>query len=116
MSLENKMKDAKPSDWLSAGLSTDEIAETQKLALIAAKIQLKRLEMGLNQKDFAKYMGVSQGMVSRWESGEYNFTITTLNEICNRLNLKFSLSITSKTTDSRGKSPLARSVPTQAEP
>ena len=25
-----------------------------------------------------EYMGVSQAMISKWESGEYNFTINTL--------------------------------------
>ncbi|MCH5279935.1 MAG: helix-turn-helix transcriptional regulator [Lachnospiraceae bacterium] len=32
--------------------------------------------MGMTQLEFAKHMGVSQGMVSKWESREYNFTNT----------------------------------------
>ncbi len=39
-------------------------------------------------------MNVSQGMVSRWESREYNFTIKTLNEICQKLNLHLQLDLT----------------------
>lgn len=33
-------------------------------------------------------------MVSRWESREYNFTIKTLNEICQKLNLHLQLDLT----------------------
>ena len=32
-------------------------------------------------------MGVTQGMVSKWESRDYNFTIRSLNEICEKLEL-----------------------------
>ena len=47
----------------------------------------------MTQQEFAEYMGVSQGMVSKWESREYNFTIRSLNEICQKLALDFSVSI-----------------------
>ena len=89
MSVNDKLKNAKNTNWLAENLENEEIHEIKTLALIAAKIQLKRLEMGMNQKEFAKAMGVSQGMVSRWESGEYNFSILTLNEICKKLKLEF---------------------------
>ena len=52
--------------------------------------------MGMNQQEFAKYMGVTQGMVSKWESREYNFTIKTLNEICQKINLKLYVSLEKK--------------------
>lgn len=96
MSLNDKLKNAKTTNWLADGLTAEQIHETKKLALIAAKIQLKRLDLGLNQKEFSKIMGVSQGMVSKWESGEYNFTVSTLSEICDKLELDFSPAITNK--------------------
>ena len=49
--------------------------------------------MGLTQQEFAEYMGVTQGMVSKWESREYNFTIKTLNEICRKIDLELSVSL-----------------------
>jgi transcriptional regulator with XRE-family HTH domain len=49
----------------------------------------------MTQAEFAKYMGVSQGMVSKWESREYNFTIKSLNEICQKLNMQMCLEIQS---------------------
>lgn len=96
MSIEEKMKNAKTTDWLSQGLTKKEIERIGQLAVISAKIQLKRLELGLNQKEFAKMMNVSQGMISRWESGDYNFTIATLTEICDKLDLEFIPTIQEK--------------------
>ena len=36
-------------------------------------------------------MGVTQGLVSKWESRDYNFTIKTLNDICLKINLELSV-------------------------
>ena len=47
----------------------------------------------MTQKEFADYMGVTQGMVSKWESREYNFTIKSLNEICQKLGLSLSMTM-----------------------
>ena len=66
-----------------------DIVKIKELAKISSKIEMKRNELGMNQKEFARMMNVSQGMVSKWESGEYNFTITTLKEICDKLGLGF---------------------------
>lgn len=90
----------KSTDWLIAGLSNEELSAKKTLAVIAAEIQLKRIELGLDQKQFAKMLGVTQGMVSRWESGTYNFTITTLVNICEKLGLSFEPQITSKEVES----------------
>ena len=79
----------KTTNWLTEGLAKEEINSQKILAIIAAEIQFKRIDMGLDQKEFAKKLGVSQGLVSRWESGTYNFTIATLLNICNKLGLLF---------------------------
>lgn len=49
--------------------------------------------MGMTQMEFAKFMGVTQGMVSKWESRDYNFTIRSLNEICQKLDLTLTVNI-----------------------
>lgn len=87
--LREKIKNAKTTNWLAEGLTENEISSIKELALVSARIEMKRNELGMSQKEFAKMMGVSQGMVSKWESGEYNFTITTLKEICGKLDLEF---------------------------
>ena len=94
MSIHEKMKNAKTSEWLSEGISEVEIKKIKKLALISSKIQFKRISLGMNQNQFAKMMYVSQGMISKWESGEYNFTIGTLIDICSKLDLEFEPNIT----------------------
>jgi DNA-binding transcriptional regulator YiaG len=90
MSLKEKMLQAKPSDSLTKGLTGSEIKSSKELALISAQIELKRKQMGMNQTEFAHFMNVSQGMISKWESGEYNFSILTLNTICEKLGLQFN--------------------------
>ena len=82
--------------WLTEDKSKDEIKQIKELVIISTKIQLARIEKGLTQKEFANLMGVTQGMVSRWESGEYNFTIDTLLSICKALDLEFFPSLSKK--------------------
>ena len=61
------------------------------LSQISATISIERIKRKMKQKEFAKFMNVSQGMVSRWEGGNYNFTIKQLCEICEKLDLTPSL-------------------------
>jgi len=49
--------------------------------LLAVKIYDAMTAMGYNQKEFAKKMGVGQSVVSRWLSGQQNFTTETLSDI-----------------------------------
>ena len=52
------------NNWLIAGIPQEQLISERILAVIGAKINLKRLEMEMDQKAFAKYMGVTQGLVS----------------------------------------------------
>lgn len=91
MSITEKIARAKETTWVKDSLSEAEIKSTIELAKISAKIEKRRQEMNMTQKEFAEYMNVSQGMVSKWESREYNFTIRSLNEICEKLHLSLNL-------------------------
>lgn len=93
MGLAEKLANAKNTNWVSEGFSEAEVKTMVELAKISARIERCRMEMGMTQQEFAEYMGVTQGMVSRWESREYNFTIKTLNEICQKINLELSVSL-----------------------
>ncbi len=86
----------KIDNWLTEGRKEEELKSEEILAIVSGRIQLRRIEMGLDQKQFAKLLGVTQGMVSRWESGTYNFTISTLVNICEKLGLSFDPQITTK--------------------
>lgn len=89
MGIKEKLAAARTSDWLTKDLTDLRMKQVRDLAFISAAIELRRKSLGMNQKQFASFMGVSQAMVSKWESGEYNFTINTLNEICYKLGLEF---------------------------
>lgn len=93
MGISEKMASAKKTKWVTEGFSKDEVKTMVELAKISARIERCRIEMGMNQQEFAEYMGVTQGMVSKWESRDYNFTIKTLNEICQKIDLKLSVNL-----------------------
>ena len=93
MGVMEKIANAKKTSWISEGISEAEIKTTVELAKISAKIEKCRLDLGMTQIEFANFMGVTQGMVSKWESRDYNFTIRSLNEICQKLDITLSVSI-----------------------
>lgn len=87
MGIEEKIASAKKTKWVVEGFDDNEVKSIVELARISACIEKSRHNMGMTQKDFAEYMGVTQGMVSKWESRHYNFSIKTLNEICEKINM-----------------------------
>lgn len=93
MSVMEKIANAGTTSWIAEGLSDAEIKTTIELEKISARIEGCRLDLNMTQKEFAGYMGVSQGMVSKWESREYNFTVRSLNEICQKLGLSLELNL-----------------------
>lgn len=95
MSIESKLANAKKVDVFSE-LSQKEKMEADLLADIAVQIHTRRMEMKMTQGEFAKFNNVTQAMVSKWESGEYNFTIETLAKVFSRIGLSFSFDIGEK--------------------
>jgi transcriptional regulator with XRE-family HTH domain len=59
-----------------------------KIFFLTRKIEQAIKEKGLNRQSFAALMEVQPSMITRWLSGKHNFTIETLFEIEERLNLK----------------------------
>ena len=91
MGIREKMASAKKSNWITQGIPEAEVKSIVQLAKISAQIERCRLDMEMTQEEFAQYMGVSQGMVSRWENRDYNFTVKSLNDICQKLNLSLTI-------------------------
>ena len=52
-----------------------------------------RRKNSLSQKELAEKLDVGQSMVSKYESGTYNWTIRSLVEVSSRLGLKLTLSL-----------------------
>lgn len=60
---------------------------------LSAAIVKQRIALGMTQKQFAEYMNVSQGMVSKWESTDYNFSMKALAEIAAKLDLELDIDL-----------------------
>lgn len=97
MSIENKLANAREVDLFSE-LSREEKLEADLLADIAVQIHTRRTEMGMSQTEFAKFNNVTQAMVSKWESGEYNFTIQTLAKVFAKSGLSCTFDVGIKKT------------------
>lgn len=73
---------------IGENMSAEEMMLLSLQGMIAAEVEMKRTELHMNQKQFAQYMGVTQATVSKWESGDTNFTLSTLVHIASKLGLK----------------------------
>lgn len=76
--LDRVTEDIAPEDIVLAGLQ----------GTIAAEISMKRQNLGWSQKELAKKLGVTQGLVSRWERAETNFTLSTLVKLASVLGME----------------------------
>ena len=81
-------------NWLFEGISKEELELDKLLSDISIAIIKERYALDMNQKDFASHLGISQPMVSKLESLEYNPSIKTLFQICKKLNLNLNISVT----------------------
>ena len=81
MSIEKKMLAAENTSWLTEDFTKEELFEDAILAEIAMAIQDYRRTHGLSQMDLAKKVGVSQTIISRWESADENLTLGSIAKI-----------------------------------
>lgn len=86
-------------------LTPADIISAELLTSISVRITSIRLKMNMSQTEFAKYLGVSQGLVSRWESENYNFSIKLLAQICAKLNQHIRLDIYDASPEDQNKFP-----------
>lgn len=59
-----------------------------------------RIAHQLNQKQLAELLGVSQTMVSKYESGSYNISVKALNDLCFKLGLSLSVALSAQPVQS----------------
>lgn len=81
-------------DFLSEYLSKSDVYASKAIAKISMFIFKSRQDLNMTQKAFAQMMGVTQAMVSKWESAEYNFTIENIAHIAEKLNATFDIEFT----------------------
>lgn len=72
-------------------LSPADVISSKLMAQISTAITKERLKLKMNQSDFAKHINASQSLISRWEHGDYNFSIRKLSEIAASLDLDVNI-------------------------
>ena len=87
-----KSKVATPAVDLFSDLTEADKTENRIRVSVAKEIISARKKLGYSQKELAKKLGVSQAMVSQYESGDCNFTIESLCRIALVLGLYPSIS------------------------
>lgn len=89
------IEDILKNPWDIFNDADDEIKQefelSNMLVDIACKIINYRLDNNMTQKDLANKLEITQAMVSKLESGEYNPSIEFLFKISKKLNWKFEL-------------------------
>ena len=74
-------------------VSPADVLTAKMIAQISTAITRERLKLHMNQAEFARHINASQSLVSRWEHGDYNFSIRKIAEIAAALNLDVTISL-----------------------
>ncbi|MDR0890434.1 MAG: helix-turn-helix domain-containing protein [Oscillospiraceae bacterium] len=75
------------NNWLRDKFTTEEWETQRQLSYISLQIQRYRSDNNMTQAQFAEQLGVSQGLIAKWESGRHNFTVRTLVELSLKLHI-----------------------------
>lgn len=78
------------NDPIFEGLDTTYYDLLNKLAVALVDY---RMEHDLSQKQLGEVLGVTQAMVSKYESGDYNISMKAMCDLTRRLNIPFSIKI-----------------------
>lgn len=95
--MNSKAEPAKLEDLLALFenvIQPEDIIYAKISSQVSSAIVKERLRLKMNQKEFADYIHSQQSLVSRWESGKYNFSLRKLSEISAALDMKLNLSLT----------------------
>lgn len=90
-----------------------ELAVEDLLVDIACEFINFRVKNKMSQKDLAEKLQITQAMVSKLESGEYNPTVKMLFEIAQKLSWKFNIQFDSSTRSSEYSFEQAASEPNE---
>lgn len=94
MTIEDKFNNVSVGDNLFTELSDEEIQYNRLMGSIAGQLYLERIKRNMSQKEFAEILNVKQSLISRWESGDNNFTFHQVAKIFSRLGLEVDISFT----------------------
>lgn len=83
---------------LCPSLNDNDLIASENKVHISDVIIMARRHMKLNKRQFAKIFNVSPYMISKWESGHYNFSIETLALIAFKLGLSLDIKLKKQIT------------------
>jgi len=83
-------------------LTNADLLENRIRHNVAVAIRKRRRVLKMSQQELAERMGISQPMISQWESGDYNFTISALAQISEILGLDLKVDMSVKADPSKG--------------
>lgn len=72
-------------------LSPADVLVSKLMAQASTALTKERLRLHMDQSEFAKHIGVMQSQVSRWEQGDYNFSLDEIATMAAKLNLDVNL-------------------------
>ena len=72
-------------------MSAAEVKASLIMSDIASGITEYQMNHSLDQKQMAELLGVSQPMISKYESGSYNYTIKSLCKLAEQMNFEINL-------------------------
>lgn len=72
-------------------LDPSDVLHSKLMAQISSAIIKERLKLHMNQSDFASHIDVNQSLISRWEHGDYNFSLKKLAQIASKLDLDVNI-------------------------
>ena len=97
--MKDNIKPASLNDLLSLftdTLSPIDIMSAKAMSEASNSITQERIRLKMNQQNFANYIHASQSLISRCESGQYNFTIQKLAEIAVALDMDLTVKLRRK--------------------
>ena len=95
--MHSKVEPAKLEDLLALFedvVQPEDVLYAKVSSQVSSAITKERLRLNMNQKEFAEHIHSQQSLVSRWESGKYNFSLRKLSEISAALDMNLHISLT----------------------
>ena len=96
MTLQEKLDKVPVEKNFFAGLTEEEIEYEKLMGKIAGQLILERTKRHMSQKELAEKLGVKQSLISKWESGDNNFTFHQVIKIFSKLGIKVDIAFNSK--------------------
>ena len=91
-----KVEPARLEDLLNVFIDTlapEDVLCAKVMSQASKAIIRERMNLQMNQKEFAAHIHATQSLVSRWERGDYNFSLKKLSSIAAALDMDIHLSM-----------------------